>query len=193
MNKLTFELTGLRPLIMNNGAQADPKNPGVVAMKALRPKRSTDMTEALREELEEMEWRLSTYWDESRKEFVIPSDNIESMIVAAAKKKRLGPVAKLLIVEPFDGAPVTHALSGKGLKALYADPRYRFRRGVKIDRKTVFKVRSSIPAGWVLTFSIHFDESATDPATVRGIVAQLPMVGLGDWRPKYGIFTVREV
>jgi hypothetical protein len=51
-----------------------------------------------------------------------------------------------------------------------------------------------IPTGWSLSFDIEFDDSIVNPKNLLKAMSDAgSLVGLGDWRPKFGRFLVEEV
>jgi hypothetical protein len=47
------------------------------------------------------------------------------------------------------------------------------------------------PTGWVLRFELEFDDSVIGPKElVKAMNDAGALVGLGDWRPKFGRFLV---
>jgi hypothetical protein len=51
-----------------------------------------------------------------------------------------------------------------------------------------------IPSGWWLTCTIEFDESIVNEAQVLSSTKEAgALCGIGDWRPKFGRFTVEKV
>jgi len=48
-----------------------------------------------------------------------------------------------------------------------------------------------VPTGWSLTFTLEFDDSIlNEKALVKAMVDAGALIGLGDWRPKFGRFSV---
>ena len=53
------------------------------------------------------------------------------------------------------------------------------------------KVRPSIPTGWEAVFAIEFDESELPEKDLKeALVTSGTFIGLCDWRPTFGRFTV---
>jgi len=149
------------------------------------------MTDDDYEKLDRLKWEGGLYWSDDIKGFYIPSDNIERTILEGAKKNRLGKdfAAALFCVEPE--IPVEHALKGKSKDQIYADERYQIRKGVKIQQSRVISVRPMVPTGWTISFAVEFDESILNPSQVEKAMQEAgSLVGLGDWRPKFGRFIV---
>jgi hypothetical protein len=51
-----------------------------------------------------------------------------------------------------------------------------------------------IPTGWTMTFDLEFDEGIVNPKNLMKAMTDAgSLVGLGDWRPKFGRFLVEEL
>ena len=56
----------------------------------------------------------------------------------------------------------------------------------------VMKVRPMVPTGWQLKFSVEYDENLVNEKDLhRAMVDAGTLVGLGNWRPKFGRFLVK--
>jgi hypothetical protein len=189
MKTLKARWTGIRPLIMHNGLMADPTNPFTRAIKAITSKGSKKLTDTDYEERDRLEWEAGLYWDD-QDGIIQPSDNIERCIQSGAQKSRIGKdvAAAVFCVEPhykveFDG-PNTK-------EKLYADPRFTLRKGVKVQQARIIRVRPMIPTGWKITFELEYDDSIINArALEKAMLDAGSLVGLGDWRPRFGRFLV---
>jgi hypothetical protein len=194
MKQIKVKLTGLRPLIMHNGLMADPTNPYTVAIKKITAKGSKKMTIHDHQERDRLEWEAGLYWSEAEGGMVMPSDNIERCIQEGAKKSRLGKdfAAAVFVSEPE--VVVHHRKAGKSKEEIYEDPAYTIRKGVKVQLARIIRIRPLIPTGWWLACTIEFDESIVNQAQVIDSTREAgAIIGLGDWRPKFGRFTVEVV
>jgi hypothetical protein len=184
--------TGIRPLVMHNGLMADPTNPLVRRIKEITSKGSKKLTDADYEERDRLEWDAGLYWD-SQDGLIMPSDNIERCIQLGAQKSRIGKDVQAAV---FCAAPhvcIEHA-GPKDKDKLYADPRYTLRKGVAVQKSRIIRIRPMIPTGWSMTFDIEFDEGIVNPKNlVKAMTDAGSLVGLGDWRPKFGRFLVEEL
>lgn len=188
MKTMKVKWTGLRPLLMHSAQLADPLNPIVRKIKEHTAKK-TKKTDYDLEEIDRLSYIGSLYLGEDGKP-VIPSDNIERCIQLGAQKKRLGKdvAAAVLCVDAeyplmYDGP--------KGPEKMYANPRFVNRKSVAVQKSRVMRVRPMIPTGWELAFEIEFDESViNEKAIVSAMEDAGTLVGLGDWRPKFGRFAV---
>lgn len=189
MKTLNTKWTGIRPLVMHNGLMADPTNPYTRRIKEIVAKGSKKMTESDYEERDRLEWEAGLYWDDELG-LVIPSDNIERCIQLGAQKSRIGKdvAAAVFCSEPIVGlqyeGPTTK-------EKLYADPRFTLRKGVAVQKSRLIRIRPMIPTGWSLSFSLEYDETIlNEKALQKAMVDAGALIGLGDWRPKFGRFIV---
>ena len=184
--------TGIRPLVMHNGLMADPTNPLVRRIKEITSKGSKKLTDSDFEERDLLEWEAGLYWDE-QDGAIIPSDNIERCIQLGAQKSRIGKDVQAAV---FCSAPhVSLDYSGPKDKAkMYQDPRFTLRKGVAVQKARIIRIRPMIPTGWSLAFDIEFDDSIVNPKNLLKAMSDAgSLVGLGDWRPKFGRFIVEEL
>jgi hypothetical protein len=86
--------------------------------------------------------------------------------------------------------PLIHA-GPKDKDKLYADPRFTLRKGVAVQKSRIIRIRPMIPTGWTMQFTIEFDENIVNPKNLTKAMQDAgSLVGLGDWRPKFGRFLV---
>lgn len=188
MQTMKMKWTGIRPLVMHNGLLADPANEYTKAIKAITSKGSKKMTDADHEERNRLEWEGGLYWNDELGA-VIPSDNIERCIQLGAQKSRIGKDVQAVVfcIEPeipiqYDGP--------RDKKKLYQD-RFILTKGVRVTTSRIIRVRPRFPVGWSLNVEVEFDETIVNPKNLlKACIDSGALVGLGDWRPKYGRFTV---
>lgn len=193
MKTMKVTWTGIRPLVLHNGLLADPTNPYVVASKKLTAKKNKK-TDADNEEIARLEWMGGLYLGADAKTLVIPSDNIERCIQEGAKKSRLGKDVQAAVFCSEPEVTINHKdITGRAPESLYTDKSGRFtlRKGVKVTTSRVIRTRPLIPSGWSLSFEVEYDESIINPRNLEQSMRDAgALVGLGDWRPKFGRFSV---
>ena len=189
MKTTAMKWTGIRPLVMHNGLMADPTNPYSRRIKEIVSKGTKKLTDSDYEERDRLEWEAGLYWSEKEGP-IIPSDNIERCIQLGAQKSRIGKdvQAAVFCSEPevrveYDGP--------RNKDKMFADPRFTLRKGVAIQKSRLIRVRPMIPVGWSITFELEFDDSiVNEKSLIKACIDAGALVGLGDWRPKFGRFTV---
>lgn len=180
-------IKGIAPLLMHNGQLADPLNKFARAMKALTAKRKK--TDADFEQIAKLEFMGGLYLDE-RGRPAIPGELIEGVLRDGAKKSRQGKDAQCGIIS--DGVWPLIFNGPKEVDALWADERYRDSRGVVIKRNRIMRMRPVFPA-WELEFNVSFqDEVANADQVAKWLVDAGQFVGLGDFRPRFGRFTLES-
>jgi hypothetical protein len=191
MKTLKLKMTGIRPLVLHNGLMADPTNPFTIAIKRITSKGSKKMTTSDYAERDRLEWEAGLYWSSEAGGIVIPSDNIERCLQEGAKKSRLGKdfAAAVFVSEPE--VALGHRMVGKSKEEIFANPAYTLRKGVKVQLSRIIRIRPMIPTGWSLACTVEFDESIVNRQAVIDAATEAgSIIGLGDWRPKFGRFTV---
>jgi hypothetical protein len=189
MKVLTTTWTGIRPLVMHNGLMADPTNPFTRRIKEITSKGSKKLTDADYEERDRLEWEAGVYWSD-KLGLILPSDNIERCIQLGAQKSRIGKdvQAAVFCSDPeikvdYDGP--------KTKEKMFADPRFTLRKGVAVQKSRIIRIRPMIPTGWSVTFNLEFDDTILNvKSLVKAMIDAGALIGLGDWRPKFGRFTV---
>jgi len=201
INKAIVTLTGTNNILLHNGQTADPRNKFAKEMKSISGKRKK--TDADLDELARIEWLAGLYLGTYEVDGVkyatttIPSHVLESAFIAGAKKSKRGVQAKSgLFVDQqaildFDGKPEGH-LAQEALQAaleeLYASDDYHLTVGVRVGTSKVMRTRPMF-SGWSATTEVEYDDSILTFSDVKEIIEDSGrLVGVGDWRPKFGRF-----
>lgn len=174
---------------MHNGLMADPTNPLTREIKRIVSKGSKKMTDSDYEQRDRIEWEAGLYWDDDIG-LHIPSDNIERCIQLGAQKSRIGKDVQAAVFVAEEAVPVQYD-GPKDKDKLYADGRFILRKGVKVQQSRLIRVRPMVPTGWKISFTVEFDDSIINASAIsKAMVDAGALIGLGDWRPKFGRFTV---
>lgn len=187
-------------MIQHNGQMADPANSYTRRLKELTAKGAKKMTPSDHENRDRLEWEAGFYWLPGTGP-VVPSDNIEACVKSGAQKARRGKEfsAGVLCEEAVVPVEFAYPKNGKGevtLDALYGDKEGRFvmRKGVKVMQARIIRVRPMVPTGWKMRFTLSYDETIMSrEAVVEAVTQGGAVVGLSDWRPKFGRFVINEV
>jgi hypothetical protein len=182
--RISLRLTGVRPLLMHNGALADPLDERAIGLASFTSKRSK--TRADQEMIAELEWYASLWLHDARP--CLPEHVLESVFVDGAKFKRKGRAAAagLEVIAPamisYDGP--------RDLAAMWKDPEFRKRTGVRVRDARTIRTRPRFPE-WSAEFTAAYLPSVLDRDEVIAFYRiSGALVGVGDWRPKFGKFTV---
>jgi hypothetical protein len=189
LNQVTITLRGASPLLCHNGQTADPRNSYAKAMKAVSGKRKK--TDADYDEMARLEWLAGLYRADG--DIVLPDYVLESAFVNGAKKSKRGPQAKsgLFFTEhaslEFEGKPA--AITEESLAQLFEAGAHVHTIGVKVGMSRVMRTRP-IFRNWSAAAVVHYDPDVIDRRDLEEIAHDAGrLVGVGDWRPKFGRFT----
>ena len=199
MNTAKYTITGISPLLMHNGQAIDPLNQYAKAMKRISKKKNkTDEDQGL---MSQVEWFMSLYHNgaedaiedsevtvDDAARLVLPANDIEAMLIAGAKKLKLGPSAKAgLIVE--DDSLLTYD-GPANINDLHAAGKHAHRVAVRVGTARVMRTRPIFRV-WGAEIGVTYDQGVIDESEIMGILkAAGQQVGIGDWRPRFGRFEV---
>lgn len=189
MNTLKVKWTGIRPLLTHNGRLADPLDKFAKLLKELSKKRKKEDDDYIA--MGDVELEGGVYWDDEHGAY-IPTDNIERCIQLGAQKSKLGKDAQAAVLVSDEVVKLSYE-GPKDKKKFLADPKYRLRKGVSINQSRIIRARPMFPTGWWIVFTLEHDERIIGrEALLRAMIDAGALVGLGDWRPKFGRFLVEE-
>jgi hypothetical protein len=173
---------------MHNGDLANPLNPIVKEQKKISKKRNK--TEADLEELARLEFYGSLYVSDNPG-IIIPAEVLEACINGGARKFKEGMLAKsgMVVME--------HAkLIFKGpqtVKEMWEDGRFTFQKMVVVSRARILRTRPIFDQ-WSCDVEVSYEDSVCDAGQIhRWLEKAGQIVGLCDWRPRYGRFEVEAV
>lgn len=182
----TVELTieGISPMLMHSDRTANPLNPHAKALKAITGKRKK--TDDDHYEIARLEFIASCYHNSK---WHIPSANFEAMLLASAKHFKLGTTIKQALLVPDDGSFEFEDDKMKPADLFIVDE-YVDQRTVKVGQAKTVRTRP-IFNKWKSTFTCWLD---TDKMNVEQLIQIVEnagsYIGLGDYRPRYGKFTL---
>jgi len=190
VNTLNFRIVGVAPLVMHNGALADPRYEYTRKIKAISSKRMK--TDADYEEMARLEWFGGLYLFNG--EPCVPSYVLEAMLIGrggAARKQKKGKeaAAGLFVVQDF---PLEYE-GPRDPKELWKLEQFRLVAPVKVQTSRIMRTRPLF-AEWAFTAEVtHNPELVNEDEVVHWMQIAGEQVGLMDWRPKYGRFSVKRV
>jgi hypothetical protein len=203
MKTLKCRLASVSPILMHNGARLpNPLDPICREMKKVSAKRSK--TDSDFEMMSDLEFIGGLYTTEDPEitingqgvkcagggKVCIPSEVIEATLIKAGKKSRKGDAFKSGVI--VDQSPLMECTGmPSSVAALFLKrAAWRYIRPVKVQRATIMRTRP-IFRDWSLTFEIQYLEDILDEASIsEALVTAGQIVGLCDWRPKFGRFNV---
>lgn len=185
-------LTGTEPLLMHNGRLSNPIDPAAKALARIKGKRNK--TDEDYEEYARLDFVGGLYHVKDVGPY-IPGENIWSALYVAAKKSKRGVKVRESLFPLTDINPLAYP-GPRTIDALWADENYRHYASVVIQRVRIMRCRPLFRNGWRVSADFNVDTSQLTLEEVSDIADTAGMlVGLGDWRPRFGRFTaiVEEV
>lgn len=179
-----IHIEGVRPLLIHRGGLANPLDEHAKSIKEISKKRVK--SDADYAELARREFIGSLYWDEEIGPYV-PSEMVEATIIGGGKKSKLGSTLKsgLQINEEripiqYDGVRTIEGMHDIGM---YLDSIVKVGQAKTTRRRPMF-------VNWSMDCTATIDPTLLDVAQVQmSIDSAGRVVGMGDWRPRYGRFT----
>lgn len=180
----TITLRGTAPLLMHNSRLANPLDPFAKALAEVTSKRGkADEDHA---EIAKREWLGSLYWSAEEGAY-LPGQNIERALLDAARMNRLGKSIERGVFISTEVNRLGHEGS-EDLTVLVKDENFRHLASVKIGARRIMRCRP-IFRTWTAQANGILDESQMDPQELIQTARRAgQLVGVGDWRPRYGRF-----
>jgi hypothetical protein len=183
---LSLTIVGTAPLVMHNGQTADPLNKYAKMLKAISGKRKK--TESDYEELARIEFAAGLYVDQTGP--VIPARLLEAAVVEGARKSKSGKQVQAGVIVEKHAALIYDG--PRTAKALFEDDRFRLAVTVRVGQAKVVRTRPYFEK-WSAAIELSYLDEIVNPADLTGAVrASGMLVGIGDWRPRYGRFALQE-
>lgn len=179
-----FTLTSDAPLISHNSQLANPLNKFAKKLKEISSKRKK--VDADIEAMAKIEFLGGLYMGVGGP--VIPGVMIEAAVRGGAKKTREGKDVQAAVYTTQDFPMVYDG--PKDAEGLWADERFVNQSIVTVQRAKINRTRPIFPE-WSAEVALHYEDSVVtlkklaDWLTIAGL-----QCGLGDWRPRYGRFSV---
>lgn len=188
MEIIKLKLTGTRPLIMHADTFANPLHPAAKAHKALTSKRKK--TDEDHEAIARSEWEGGMYFDSELGPY-IPGINIEAALVAGGKLSKLGTqlkrsveVIEMMLPLQYDGPRDMNGLWDAG---------FYDARSVKVQTARLMRYRPKFNK-WHVICEIMFDpETINREQVIKCLSDGGAYCGVGDFRPKFGRFSVEVI
>ena len=184
LDTMRFRIEGTAPLLLHNGQLADPGNQWAKAMKKISSKRNkTDDDYA---EMAQTEWLGGLYLD-SEGMIAIPADMLLGCVLKGGKQFKLGPKINAGVFEVDEFTRLEYDGPKDPIK-LYEAGANADARLVVIQRNRIMRTRP-IFRQWALEVGLHVNTDVIDQVDVeRSIVRAGEVIGMGDYRPRYGRF-----
>jgi hypothetical protein len=183
---LRVEIAGDGGMVMHNGQTANPLNPYAKAIKQISGKRKK--VDADHEAMAEIEWEAGLYLDDDKGVY-LPGYVVEACIVNGAKKTKDGQTAKTCLFVDGDAQFFVDSKPVK-LDELRGNPKYQLAVPVKVQTSRVMRTRPMFK-NWSSKFTLLVMKDVANTVAVKSWVENAgSLVGLCDWRPRYGRFRI---
>lgn len=184
---LRYKLTSSAPLIMHNGQMANPLNRFAQELKKVSGKRAKTDADHIR--MAEIEFMAGLYMGEDGP--IIPNFVFDSMLVNAAKKSKEGPTAKSSVFctnhsrLEYDGP--------RTAEELWLEERFRHVALVRVGMARIARTRPVFNV-WSTIAEFNVETTVVNPGRIdEWMVVAGTQIGLCDWRPQHGRFTVERL
>jgi hypothetical protein len=189
MKSATYTVRGITPLMMHSERLANPFDPLTKEIKAVTGKRKKTEDDQL--EIARLEWLGGLYFDDDAG-IHIPGYNMFAAIVNGGKLHKLGTAIKRAALVKEDHIRLVYE-GPKTPDKLFEDKRFVDIRSVKVGMAKVARCRPVFKA-WEMTFTVLYEETALQRQDLDRVLADTgAMIGLGDYRPRFGRFEVCSV
>lgn len=182
-----YKLQSSAPMLMHNGQTADPLNKFSKAIKQISSKRKK--TDADLEEMAHLEFLAGLYIGEDGP--IVPAYVIDALVINAAKKLRDGPTAKSGC---FCNGPAKLEYDGpRDAEKLWEDEDFHFSAIVRVQSARISRMRP-IFNDWSCVITLNYEDTLLNVSRLDDWMHIAgTQVGVGDWRPQYGRFTVERL
>jgi hypothetical protein len=190
MIKYDIQLDGTRPLLMHNiRALGDPLHPVAKAIKRVSAKRKKTEEDHL--EMRKLEFFGGLYMDDEEGPYV-PAVHFMRCLVDAARITREGKNVERGVIVLNDIGRLEYG-GPRTAEGLWEDESFRSIEMVRVGQARVARCRPMF-RNWSTSFEAQVDTAIMSPEDFDEILHKAGnMVGLGDFRPRFGRFTATKV
>lgn len=186
MKTVTYTIKGTTPMMMHSERLANPFDALTKELKAISGKRKKTEDDLLA--MARIEYLGGIYHDDDFG-IHVPGYNIFAAMIGGGKIHKLGSAVKRAALVVEDKVPLVFD-GPKSPDKLFADKRFVDMRSVKVGTSKINRCRP-IFRDWKCTFSVAFDENSIQLSELTQCLTSAgQMVGLGDYRPRFGRFEV---
>jgi hypothetical protein len=183
--KVRIGIQGTSPLLMHNVRLANPLDPIAKAIKVISGKRRK--TEDDFEQLARLEFEGGLYLSPTVGPYV-PGVNIEKSIVQGARITKQGRQVERGLFVTDDEPPLLYS-GPRTVDELWADENFRSTLACKVGTAMIMRTRP-VFRSWAVEAEAQVDPGLLDIANLQAVIDDAgSMVGIGDYRPRYGRFT----
>lgn len=184
--EIRFQIVGTTSLLMHNAQLSDPLNPITRQLKDVSSKRTKTMDD--HEEMARIEFMGGLYCDDEIGPF-IPGVNLHRCLVEGAKLNKLGRHVERGVIVKDEMLPLGYK-GPRNPDDLWKDANFVSRLSVGVTTSRVMRTRPMFRT-WALEADLVVDQGQLDLNQITEIAEKAGlMIGLGDYRPRYGRFDV---
>jgi hypothetical protein len=188
MPRFRMTATGTKPLLMHNARLSNPLDEVVREIKKVSGKRKK--TDGDYEAMARLEHAGGLYWDDELPGPYLPGQNFEKCLVEAARISKRGKDIERGVFVETDVNPLVYD-GPRDIDELWKDANFLHMASVKVGTSRVTRTRPQFRE-WVVAAEGTFDDRVINLQDLRDIATTAgTMIGLGDWRPRYGRFTAK--
>lgn len=184
--KVRLSLEGTAPLLMHSARGVDPLDPVVKQIKAITAKRKK--TEEDMATVARLEFEVSMYFLDSVGPF-IPGVNVEKCLVEGGRITKMGKNIERGLFVLDNACPLLYN-GPRDIEGLWTAPNGEFRSmmAVGVGGRKIMRCRP-IFNDWSVECEAEVDTTVLNTSELEQIAVHAgSMVGLGDFRPRYGRF-----
>lgn len=183
--EFTITIEGTAPLLMHNARLSNPLDPAAKALKAVTSKRTkTDDDHAT---IARLEHAGSLYLDSDIGPYM-PGENIARCLIDGARVTKAGVKVTRGVFISSDVNPLAYK-GPRDADGLWNDENFRHMASAKIGTARTMRCRPMFRQ-WRTQANGLLDTTVLSLEELRSITETAgAMVGLGDWRPRFGRFT----
>lgn len=182
--RIKLTITGTSPLLVHNIRLANPLDPIAREMKTISAKRKK--TDEDHELLARLEFEGGLYWTDDIGPY-IPGVNVEKALVEGGRITKQGKQVERGLFVSDNEIPLLYS-GPRDVKGLWADQSFVSTMAVKVGQSRVMRTRPMFRQ-WMLEAVAELDSGLLSVEQLQAIADDAgSMVGLGDYRPRYGRF-----
>ena len=186
MERINVTLTGTSSLMQHKDTLSNPLHPLTKAHKLLTGKRKK--TDEDHEAIAHSEWMASIYHADDIGPYV-PAYMLEAAFMNAAKQQKLGTKFKSSVMLLEDRVPLEYT-GPRDLEGLWGNHAYVDMRSVKVQTARLQRCRP-IFHEWKLSFTVNYNPAIVErQEVIKALEDAGTLIGIGDYRPRYGKFSV---
>lgn len=188
MDSVKAKLTGLSTMLMHSSRLSNPLDPKVKELKLLTGKKKK--TDEDQWAIARAEFELGMYYDDKLGPY-IPTENIRKSIIEGGRLSKLGTAIDRCVQVLEDRAKLEY--KGPRTVAELWEGKFYDLSSVGVQNARTMRCRPAFEK-WAATIELFFDPSMINrDQLLASMEAAGKFVGLGDYRPRYGRYSVEVV